>query len=147
MNNITRAINRNADQDWNYSWKLTLSSELVRFVNVPAPGRFQNSWLTIDPVDRKRTEIRVAAGYSWDGCSIVPDAPGTHDASCIHDAIYQFGERIACAWNCDFSDVRAIADKSFSQIMRQDRCPVRGMYYAGVRLFGGAFHWLAKQFD
>lgn len=144
MNNLTRAISRAANPDWQYAWKLTLSGDLVRVVGAKARGPFQNRWLSISPVDGGRTEIRVLSGYSWDGCSVVPDAPGTHDASCAHDALYQFGEDIACSWGCKFSDVRAFADLAFSDLMRQDGCPVRGLYYAGVRIFGGAFHWLAK---
>lgn len=151
MNNITRAINRNADPDWNYVWKYVNDAEKVRFVPVRCPGkRWENKWGIVEPdPERPKTHSRLTmkVGYAWDGCSIAPDAPGTKDGSGFHDLIYQFIELLACAWNVPVSVARRFGDRCFNELMRQDKCPVRGLYFGAVRVVGGAFHWLAKQFD
>ena len=131
---------RRSNRGWQYNWKLTRERALMRFVDVQFPGAFANEWLQITPLPgQSRTLIEVAKGYSWDGCSIVPDAPGTHDASCVHDALYQFKDDLCRSWNLDWPDLRRLADMAFRDIMRRDKSPVSGLYYIGVRLFGGVF--------
>jgi len=150
VNNVTRSIRRSINRDWRYRWKITVRADRVRYTAVSCPGgRWENEWGIVEPdPDRPKTHTKLTlkSGYSYDGCSVVPDAPGTEDASGFHDLVYQFMEAIACQWNKRLSVVRSFADHVFSDLMRQDKCPVRGLYFTGVRLFGGAFHWIAKQF-
>ena len=152
MNNVKRAIGRAVNHDWQYDWKLTLSADVVRFVDLPCPHIWENKFMRVEPdpapeCQNLRTKITMRAGYSWDGCSVVPDAPGTHDASCVHDGGYQFCAAIASAWNMSQAAELQWFNKAFLQIMRQDKCPVAGLYYTGVYLFGRPFHWLAGIFS
>lgn len=147
MTNIARNFCCLINRDWRYDWKLTLSEDLTLEVNLAMPAHcpaFNNLWVHLESVGPNRVQITVRKGYSWDGCSIVPDAPGTRKASCVHDAIYQFAEAIATAFGWPVREVLRWADETFLQVMRQDHCPVAKLYYVGVRLFGGAFHSLAR---
>lgn len=144
MNNVKRAVNRNVNPDWKYAWKFTLTADLVRVAQFHLHATFDNQWVRIEPDGPRRTKITVKAGYSWDGCSVVPDAPGTRDASCIHDSIYQFSDQIGCQWNIERHKILDFGDEIFLQVMRQDKCPVAYLYYMGVRTFGGAFNLLGR---
>ena len=79
------------------TWKYCLDDELEHWVAEESAPRFSNRWLTIEP-GADGTRIRVSAGYAWDGCTGAPDLPGTRQASCLHDAVYQFAEAISAAW-------------------------------------------------
>ena len=137
----------NSDE-WAYDWKLTLSDDLMCDTPLDAPKQFQNDWLTIlpEPISGRGCLIIVREGYSWDGCSVVPDAPGTRRASCVHDALYQFSRQIADAWGWSVNQVLRWANKAFRWLMHKDHCPVTGLYYAGVSIFGTAYHTIAGLF-
>ena len=68
--------------------------------------------------------ITIKKGYSWNGCSYVPDFQSTYYASLIHDALYQYhiGKKIA--------------DKVFFDIMKRDGFYLKYVYYYGVVMFG-----------
>ena len=132
--------------DWEYSFKYTLDTDLVRIVDLKCPAPFENGWFKLEPISDKQTRTTCKKGYSWDGCSVVPDAPRTKDASCNHDEIYQFAEDIAKAWGCSVNTVLYWGNHAFLQIMRQDKSPVAGLYYAGVQIFGPLYHTIASWF-
>ena len=54
---------------------------------------------------------------------------------------------MALAWGTSQGAALAWADKAFLQIMRQDKCPVAGLYYAGVRVFGRPFRFFSSLFS
>lgn len=136
----------NINRTWKYAWKFTLAADEFYIVEMRGAKYFSNEWLEIVPLSEGRAQVRISAGYSWDGCSVVPDAPGTKRASCLHDAMYQFSEDIAAQWLLHDSEVLALADLAFREIMRRDGCPVSGLYYAGVRVFGRPFRFFSRLF-
>ena len=137
----------NTNRKWRYAWKFTLTEDAFIIISSPGAQAFQNEWLDIIPLSEGRAQFRLFAGYSWDGCSIVPDAPGTKRASCLHDVMYQFADDIAMTWKVSGGTVLAIADAAFLEVMRQDKCPVAGLYYAGVRVFGRPFRFFSSLFS
>jgi hypothetical protein len=137
----------NTNRKWKYAWKYTLPADAFIIISAPKAQAFQNEWMEIIPLSEGRAQFRIVTGYSWDGCSIVPDAPGTKRASCLHDAMYQFADDIAMAWKISGGSVLAIADAAFLAVMRQDKCPVAGLYYAGVRVFGQPFRFFSSLFS
>lgn len=72
--------------------------------------------------------ITINKGYSWNGCSYVPDFKGTYYASLIHDALYQY--KVG----------RKIADSIFYDLMKRDKFKGAWIYYNGVKLFGRLFY-------
>jgi hypothetical protein len=114
---------------------------------MPGAKHFQNKWMEIIPLAGDRAQVRISAGYSWNGCSWVPDAPGTKDASGIHDPMYQFSKEIAAAWGVRTSVVIGLADDAFLDVMRRDHCPVAGLYYAGVRVLGRPYRFFSSLFS
>ena len=104
---------------------------------------------------RKNGEIKVLAGYAWDGCTPkfslwdicvgtpdgVPNAltkkPKAYYASLLHDALYQFsiqGLPVPI-------DRRKEIDRIFLELLERDRFAPRLVYYWAVRIFGGLlFH-------
>ena len=137
----------NTNRKWRYAWKFTLPADAFIFISSPGAQAFQNEWLDIIPLSEGRAQFRLFAGYSWDGCSIVPDAPGTKCASCLHDVMYQFSKEIAEAWGVSVGVVIGLADAAFLEVMRRDHSPVAGLYYAGVRIFGRPFRFLSSLFS
>ena len=137
----------NTNRKWSYAWKFTLPTDAFIIISSPGARPFQNEWLKIIPLAEGRTLFRLFAGYSWDGCSVVPDAPGTKRASCLHDVMYQFSKEIAEAWGVSVGVVIGLADAAFLEVMRQDKCPVAGLYYAGVRVFGRPFRFFSSLFS
>ena len=136
----------NVNRTWRYSWKYTLGRDDFCIVHMPGAKPYSGQWLEIIPISGDRSQVRITQGYSWDGCSIVPDAPGTKAASCLHDALYQFSAEIAAAWGVSAWTVLRLADDIFLEIMRRDDCPVAGLYYAGVRVFGRPFRFFSSLF-
>ena len=132
---------------WKYAYKYTLGEDKFYIVRMPGAKYFQNKWIEIIPLAEGLAQVRITAGYSWNGCSVVPDAPGTKDASGIHDPLYQFSKEIAKAWGVSVGVVIGLADDAFLEIMRRDKCPVAGLYYAGVRVFGRPFRFFSSLFS
>ena len=123
---------------WHYVWRYTRKEDLVRVVDLPCPKAFQNEWVLLEPCG-SGTRITLRTGFSWDGCSVVPDAPGTEDASGVHDALLQFRRAISLAWGIPCSAFIAWANNAFRNIMRQDKSPVADLYYWGVVILGPAY--------
>jgi len=132
---------------WKYIYKYTLGEDKFYIVRMPGAQPFQNEWLEIIPLSEGLAQVRITAGYSWNGCSVVPDAPGTKDASGIHDPLYQFSKEIAEAWGVSVGVVIGLADAAFLEVMRRDKCPVAGLYYAGVRIFGRPYRFFSSLFS
>ena len=85
---------------------------------------FNNEWISI-----VNGHITIREGYSWNGCTFAPDFKSTIDASCVHDAFYQF----------HFAP-RKVADKVFYDLLKQNKFMLAKIYYISVRLFGGLFY-------
>jgi hypothetical protein len=73
--------------------------------------------------------LTIYNGYSWNGCTAVPDYKETYNASLLHDFLYQYKPV-----------KRAIADRIFYNQLKADGFKAAGLYYAGVRLFGIFFY-------
>jgi hypothetical protein len=102
---------------------------------------------------RKNGEIKVLAGYAWDGCTPkfslwdicvgtpdgVPNAltkkPKAYYASLLHDALYQFSIQELPAP----IDRRKEIDRIFLQLLERDGFAPRVVYYWAVRILGGLF--------
>jgi len=102
---------------------------------------------------RKNGEIKVLAGYAWDGCTPkfslwdicvgtpdgVPNAntkkPKAYYASLLHDALYQFSMQGLPAP----IDRRKEIDGIFLELLTRDAFAPRMVYYWVVRIFGGLF--------
>jgi hypothetical protein len=100
-------------------------------------------------------EIRVLAGYAWDGCTPkfalfdivigIPDGvpnertkkPKAYYASLLHDALYQF-------LDAGLPLSRYEADRIFLELLERDRFAPRPIYYAAVRLLGGAMRLFTR---
>ena len=123
------------------NWKYRLDGDIEHSIADEAAPRFSNPWLTIER-DGDRTRIRVRAGYAWDGCTGAPDLAGTRQASCLHDAVYQFAEAIGAASGWSVRAVLRWGDQLFRERMQADGAarPVVWLYFLAVRLFGYAFH-------
>ena len=90
--------------------------------------RLKDIYLATEYVFIYNGYITIKKGYSWNGCSYVPDFKGTYYASLIHDALYQY--RIN----------RNIADLVFYDLMKRDKSKVSWIYYKGVYFFGKFFY-------
>ena len=93
--------------------------------------------------------------YSWDGCSpkftvfgkvfgtpdgkIVKGLPKTYYASLVHDVLYQNLENKNNPFN------RKEIDLLFLYLLRVNDFHAAGLYYLGVRWFGGIYHKLNKR--
>lgn len=101
---------------------------------------FENEWVTI-----RRCDIRIKAGYAWDGCSPcvsvlglfyvgAPDGaqhlglPATYHASLVHDAL--------CQWKVENRISKAAAVAVFRELLLEVRFPLAGLYAAAVENFG-----------
>jgi len=102
---------------------------------------------------RKNGEIKVLAGYAWDGCTPkfslwdicvgtpdgVPNAgtkrPKAYYASLLHDALYQFSvQKLPKPL-----DRRKAIDRIFLELLERDGFAPRQVYYRVVRVLGGLF--------
>ena len=102
---------------------------------------------------RMNGEIKVLAGYAWDGCTPkfslwdicvgipdgVPNAatkkPKAYYASLLHDALYQFSIQGLPAP----LDQRHEVDRIFLELLERDGFAPRRVYYRMVRILGGLF--------
>ena len=127
------------------SWKYLLHKELAHATSLAPAPVFDNRWLTIGQ-DGDTASLLVSAGYAWDGCTLAPDLPGTHAASCLHDAVYQFAEPIAAASDWSVHAVLRWGDLVFKERMQADgaACWVVCLYSLAVRLLGYAYHRVAR---
>ena len=113
---------------------------------------WSGEWLSIRRVPGRETcdswVLDLAAAFPWDGCTGVPDAAGTDDASALHDAVYQAAELIAQVAGWSVRKVLRWADEVFLERMLDDGSApaVAYTYYAGVRLLGGLYHGLRRWF-
>jgi len=93
----------------------------------------EGGWVRLEEDGR----IFFKAGYSWNGCSLVPDLPGTEMPSQVHDGIYQLVQegRIPKKHN------RKLGDLTFRDMMKDNDVihPIRWLFYLGVRVGGWAF--------
>ena len=106
---------------------------------------------------KKDGDIRITAGYAWDGCSPklcvldvligIPDGavdsgsgkPKTYYATLVHDALYQFRPK-------GIPFTRKEIDQFFFRLMAETGFALRHIYYMAVRLFGSHAHWLSVNF-
>lgn len=130
-----------------------LTEDLRHLSNVPLPPgakAFDNLYFSVTPM-LYHVELVCKAKYAWDECSGVPNFKWAKDASCFHDAIYQFAEALAALWGCTVKEVLAWADAVFLERMLQDadtdkaRCWAC-IYFVGVRIFGYRYHQIARFF-
>lgn len=117
-------------------YRFTLAAPQIIALSQPPAAPLINDWITIGP----NGVLWIKSGYAWDGCSIVPDGPRGSDglpitwkASLIHDALYQYA-----IGNGTYT--RAQADAFFREALHDCGFAFRGLYYVGVRLFGGLYH-------
>lgn len=107
-------------------------------------------WIKIfaDPDDPEYFFIVITRGYAWDGCTGVPNGPRNKWASLIHDALYQFCEKISKQSGWSVRRVLTWADKVFRDRMIADKEKpmIIWTYYAGVRILGHAYHSGARFF-
>ena len=104
-------------------YKYTLKKPLRLFSKELIGYFFNNEWISI-----VNGYITIREGYSWNGCTFAPDFEATIDASCVHDAMYQF--------EID----KELADKTFYDLLKQNKFPLAKIYYISVRLFGFLFY-------
>ena len=90
--------------------------------------RLKNVYYSSDWLHISNGYITIDKGYSWNGCSYVPDFKGTYYASLVHDALYQY--------KVD----RKIADLVFYDLMKRDNFKLKWIYYKGVYFFGKFFY-------
>jgi hypothetical protein len=127
-------------------YAFTLAEDFECFTRHAAPATFVNSWLAIHlPTSTVKTRIHVRAQFAWDGYSIVPDLR-SFQPSLVHDAIYEFAEPIARAWNWTVRQVLEWADAVFLELMKFYGEPrvVAYLYFFGVRLGGYWYHQAAR---
>jgi len=140
-------------------WLYRLDDDVVFDLKEYLPADWNQKCTFLDEEKNQRLVIeadgnaRVLAHYAWNGCSpkfwffdIVigtPDGvprpedgkPKAYYASLIHDVLYQF-------LDCQLPLSRASADKVFLDILQRDEFAPRKLYYAAVRLCGGAVRWI-----
>jgi hypothetical protein len=111
--------------------------------------KFEDRWLKINPEGL----AVVAEGYSWDGCTPkfkvkglvigTPDGPTdpdtgkpvTYEASCLHDALYQFMGQHTLS--------RRDADLIFRDMLIARNFKRARLYYKAVHWMGGLFRAFA----
>lgn len=128
---------------WDFAFSYTLIRDLIRDTTVTARGGFFNRWLKIVPT-AAGSRIIVFRRYTWDGNTGVPNPPGSYDGSALHDAIYQFAEEIAKAWGCTVGEVLEYGNLVYGQVLREDKCPVAGLYAGAVGIVGAPYHYARR---
>lgn len=140
------------------AWIFELEADYTYNIRAHLPAGWHTGYAFKEKGGRRLLEIRpngdarVPAGYGWDGCTpkfviwdIVcgaPDGipnphtrkPKAYYASLLHDVLYQF-------LDCGLPLTRAQVDRIFLELLARDDFAPRWLYYALVRIFGGAF-WL-----
>jgi hypothetical protein len=127
------------------------------FIQTNLSGRgCRNDWLVIEDDGKIIVKGSNSQGYAWDGCSpkknfidLIWGTPDgkldyatetqiTYYASMIHDALYQYKDKI------DIS--RKEVDIIFYLNLKKSKFMLSGIYYFFVRLFGGLFgKWKTKR--
>ena len=110
---------------------------------------FSNEWLDIRTLANGLINITIAPGYSWDGCTLAPDLPGTYAGGALHDALYQFVDEIVKAWpGWTVLRVLRLADAIFFERMIADGAGrfVAMIYTGAVRIVGYPFNRLMRLF-
>ena len=105
------------------TYKFTLASTLSAYSRELQGVYFHNDWLMVC-----NGFVTIKRGYSWDGCTFAPDTLETYEASCVHDALYQF--------KID----KMKSDKAFYDLLKQNGFQLAKIYYISVRLFGFIFY-------
>jgi len=123
-------------------WKYTLSKPLTHLTRRPAVPVYSGEWLDIRTLHNGLVDITIAAGYSWDGNTGVPDLRGTLDASAFHDAIYQYADEIARAFGWSVFRVLQWGDSIYAERMLSD-----GAALATVLIYGGAVRVVGYPFN
>jgi hypothetical protein len=123
------------------SWRYTLADDYSTTSHYYLHGvDFENEWLTIH--DRN---VRIKAGYSWDGCSPCisilglfyvgpPDGAehlgnrATYHASLVHDAL--------CQYRTELPISKATSVGVFRELLDKARFPLAWVYASAVNWFG-----------
>lgn len=119
------------DPDWNYTNKKLLFVQ-IHGMPVSDPVGFYDDegrlWLTLN-----KNGLFIEAGYSWDGCTGVPDKDEAMLACFVHDALCQFknAEQMPLT--------KRQIDEIFYLIMKASGFCGAWLYWAGVRMMGGLF--------
>ena len=138
------------------AWIFELEADYTYNIRAHLPAGWHTGCAFLEKGGRRLLELqpngdaRVPAGYCWDGCTPkfvifdivcgVPDGipnrltrkPKAYYASLLHDALYQF-------LDCGLPLTRAQVDRIFLELLARDDFAPRWLYYAAVRIFGGAF--------
>jgi len=143
-------------------WVFELAENYSINIKQHLPVDFKEGCAFEDRSGKRRLEIYpdgtlvVLANYAWDGCTPkfciwdivlgtpdgVPNSktrkPKAYYASLVHDVLYQF-------LSVRSPVTRSHADSIFLELLTRDGFGPRWIYYAAVRVFGGAFrhftHW------
>lgn len=132
------------------SWLYTLPHNVTFQLDHDCKVAYENSFIKIE----LNGEVTVKRGYSWNGCTPkinildtwlvgTPEGnidhstgkPNTYYASCLHDALYQFGIGSGAV-------TRRQSDIGFKKYLGEHKA--RPAYYGMVRTFGGVSRWLAS---
>ena len=142
-------------KDFGADWDYVTTATCVFEFDLPhkaVPRDFHNRWLAIDrtyDADGKETiTITIPKDYAFDGPSVVPDFPGTVEASLVHDALYQFVDAVAAHFGWLTAHVMYFADNRFYDVMAYLKVPfyISWTYRAGVGAFGFIYNRGAKLF-
>lgn len=138
-------------------WIYVLDTDYVYNIRHHLPSNWREGVAFVDRKGQRRLELhpngelRVLAGYAWDGCTPkyalfdillgTPDGapnhhtkrPKTYYASLVHDVLYQFMELNPAV-------PKPVADRIFLELMARDGFAPRRLYYWAVVLFGGLSH-------
>lgn len=143
------------------AWIFELEADYTYNIRAHLPAGWNTGCAFMEKGGRRLLEIQpngdacVPAGYGWDGCTpkfviwdIVcgaPDGipnpqtrkPKAYYASLLHDVLYQF-------LDCGLPLTRAQVDRIFLELLARDGFAPRWLYYALVRIFGGAFRLFTR---
>ncbi len=149
-------------------WEYTLARD-VRLPlppDLPPPALIETRWMATEPSEDWGGYLMLPEGYSWDGCTYVPDFSrgatlsrvlhtlntegvpaalglcGPLIGSAYHDPIYQYARDISKAAGMSRRRVLRWGDDIFLRIMQLCATPrlQRLSYYAGVRALGWVFN-------
>lgn len=122
------------------AWRYALAEDFGYSSRHLEGVEFSNSWVTICGGN-----VRIKAGYAWDGCSPcisvlglfylgTPDGaehlgvPATYHATLVHDAL--------CQWRGDIPVTKAATVALFRQMLDDVHFPLAWLYTRGVAWFG-----------
>lgn len=122
-----------------YKYKTEYQSGSMICTPFPRPKdvkhRFRSEWL-ITNWSGTSLSLAVPANYAWDGCTVVKDWAWNKRGSLFHDALYQYAGQHGIP--------RHVCDYFFFKVCLEDshewwESVMAGIYYLGVRAFGGYF--------